>query len=266
MITLAARNLTLRREAKTILDDVSLNAAHGDFIAVIGANGAGKSSLLAALAGLWRPTRGQIELDGQDVYKIASKTLARRRAYLPQNPRCDWPLSVERLVALGLTPILPALGNLPPQQLQRIDEVLQLCDLTEHRSQPVTTLSGGELTRAMLGRALVGSPELLIVDEPIAGLDPRHAVDTMRRLCAYARTGKLVIAAIHDLTLAARYATRVFALASGKVTGDGSTDSTLTTELIRETFDIEARISGESEHRYVNYLSARAPPAPPIGQ
>ena len=255
MTTLAARNITVRRGAKTILDDVSLSAAQGDFIALIGANGAGKSTLLGALAGLWRPNRGQIELDAQDIYAIASKTLALRRAYLPQNPRCDWPLSVERLVALGLTPILPALGNLPSQHLQRIEEVLRLCDLTEHRSQPVTTLSGGELTRAMLGRALVGNPDILIVDEPIAGLDPRHAVDTMRRLGAYAKTGKLVIAAIHDLTLAARFASRVFALASGKVTGDGATVSTLTTELIRETFDIEACICGETDQRYVDYRS-----------
>jgi iron complex transport system ATP-binding protein len=254
--TLVARHITVRHGAKTILDDVSLNAAQGDFIALIGANGAGKSTLLGVLAGLWRPNRGQIELDAQDIYTIASKTLALRRAYLPQNPRCDWPLSVERLVALGLTPILPALGNLPPQHLQRIEEVLRLCDLTEHRSQPVTTLSGGELTRAMLGRALVANPDILIVDEPIAGLDPRHAIDTMRRLGAYAKTGKVVIAAIHDLTLAARFASRVFALALGKVTGDGATAATLTTGLIRETFDIEACISGETDQRYVDYRSA----------
>jgi iron complex transport system ATP-binding protein len=255
MTTLAARHVTVRRSGKSILDDVALSASAGEFVAVIGPNGAGKSTLLAAVAGLLRPDRGDIELDGADVYRIAARTLAVRRAYLPQNPRCEWPLSVERLVALGLTPILPAIGALPPEHLRRIERVLSLCDLSERRLQAITTLSGGELTRAMLARALVTDPEILIADEPIAGLDPRHALDTMQRLAAYARAGKLVIASLHDLTLAARYASRIFALAAGKVMGDGPTGVVLTAELLRQTFDVEACVSGEARARYVDYRS-----------
>ncbi|HEX4025025.1 MAG TPA: ABC transporter ATP-binding protein [Steroidobacteraceae bacterium] len=257
MTALTASHLRVRRGAKMILDDVSLTAAAGEFVAVIGPNGAGKSTLLAALAGLWQPDGGTVELDGRSVYQIASRTLAVRRAYLPQNPRCEWPLSVERLVALGLTPILPAIGALPPEHVRRIEQVLSLCDLSEQRLQAVTTLSGGELTRAMLARALVADPQILIADEPIAGLDPRHALDTMRRLAAYARDGRLVIASLHDLTLAARYASRIFALAAGKVTGDGPTAATLTASLLKQTFEVEACVAGEGQARYVDYRSAR---------
>ncbi len=253
MTTLAAHSLSVRRGRRAILDGVQLAASAGEFVAVIGPNGAGKSTLLAALAGLLEPTEGSIDLDGEDLRRIPSRRLALRRAYLPQNPRCEWPISVERLVALGLTPILPAIGRLPAPHAQRIDEALRLCDLSDRRLQAATTLSGGELERAMLARALVGHPQILIVDEPVAGLDPRHALDAMRRLAAYACSGKLVIASIHDLTLAARYASRIVALESGRAMGDGPTATTLTAALIRETFGVEAFISGEGENRYVDY-------------
>ncbi len=253
MTTLTARDVTVRRGARAILDRVSLAANAGEFVAVIGPNGAGKSTLLAAVAGLLRPSEGRVELDGRDVYRIPSKTLASRRAYLPQNPRCEWPISVERLVALGLTPILPAIGKLPAAHVWRIDEALRLCDLFDRRLQAVTTLSGGELERAMLARALVGQPEILIVDEPVAGLDPRHALDAMRRLAAYALSGKLVVASIHDLTLAARYASRILAMASGRAMGDGPTATTLTAALVKETFGVDACVTGDGEARYVDY-------------
>lgn len=253
MTTLAADRIGVRRGARAILREVSLAATGGELIAVIGPNGAGKSTLLGTLAGLLPPTSGRVELDGLDLRHIPPRTLAVRRAYLPQNPRCEWPISVERVVALGLTPILPALGALPSAFAQRIDRALERCDLTDLRFQAVTTLSGGELTRAMLARALVSEPDVLIVDEPIAGLDPRHGLDAMRRLADYARGGKLVVAAIHDLTLAARYASRIVALAAGRTVGDGPTATTLTAGLLKETFQVDACVSGDGESRYVDY-------------
>jgi iron complex transport system ATP-binding protein len=253
MTELSATAVCVRRGGRVILDHVSLRAGAGEFIAVIGANGAGKSTLLSALAGLLQPDSGSIALDGANLAGITGVALARRRAYLPQNPRCEWPISVERLVALGLTPTLPALGGLPKAFDALITNALQSCDLLEHRLQPVTTLSGGELARAMLARALVGNPDVLIVDEPIAGLDPKHAVDTAKRLRVLANEGKLVIAAIHDLTLAARHATRIVALTNGRVQGDGPTLSTLTPELIRSAFDVDACVSGTGAGAYVDY-------------
>jgi iron complex transport system ATP-binding protein len=251
--TLSARAVSVRRGARVILDNVSLTARAGEFIAVIGPNGAGKSTLLATLAGLLHPTGGRVDLDGIDLRRISSRALAVRRAYLPQSARCEWPISVERLVALGLTPILPAIGSLPAAFAARIDRVLERCDLTDLRLQAVTTLSGGELARAMLARALVSDPEVLVVDEPIAGLDPRHGLDAMRRLTDYARGGKLVVASIHDLTLAARFASRILALRSGRTTGDGPTPTTLTAALLRTTFGVDACISGTGDSAYVDY-------------
>ena len=250
MTLLAAKDVTVRRGGRAILDGVSLEARPGDFIAVIGPNGAGKSTLLSALAGLLKPDAGGVTLDGAPI--VMDKVLARRRAYLPQNARCEWPLSVERLVALGLTPSLPAFGELPEIYQEQITSALHSCDLTARRTQPATTLSGGELMRAMLARAIVGDPAILIVDEPVAGLDPRHALETMRLLGGFAKAGKMVIAAMHDLTLAGRYAGRILALKDGRLMGDGPAAS-LTPALIRAVFEVNASVNGEGPSLMVDY-------------
>src|SRR6202000_1752769 len=160
---------------------------------------------------------------------ISRRDLARRRAYLPQNPVCEWPLSVARLVALGLTAHLPALGPLPPEFDGAIAQSLADHDLADRAEQSATTLSGGEFSRAMRARALVGRPNVLIVDEPVTGLDPVHAFAAMARLSAWAESGRTVIASLHDLTLAARYAGRILALREGRLAGEG----TLTRPVVR---------------------------------
>jgi iron complex transport system ATP-binding protein len=259
---LDAIDLTVRRGGREVLDRVGLGLEAGVFTVVIGPNGAGKSTLLAALAGLVRPDTGEVRLDGWPLAATPRRALARRRAYLPQNPRVEWPLPVERLVALGLTPHLPPFGPLPPAMAGAVDAALAACDLSERRDQPATTLSGGELARAMLARALVGDPELLIVDEPTAGLDPRHALDAMARLAALARAGKLVVAAVHDLTLAARFADRIAALRAGRLLGEGPTASTLTAGLLADAFEVEAEVSGAGAGARVDFDAPRARPEP----
>ena len=254
MTAIAAHQIRVVRGGHTILRDVSFEAHGGEFVAVIGANGAGKSTLLASLAGLIRPDQGAIVLNGRNLAAFGRPELARIRAYLPQDPRCEWPIPVERLVALGLTPVLPAFGGLSPNDEARVKESLTECDLLEHRNQPATTLSGGELSRAMLARALVGNPDILIVDEPLEGLDPKHALDTAARLRTLASRGKLVIAAIHDLTLAARYATRLVALADGQIAAEGPPDQILTPTLLRAIFGVEASVSGGKGRLFIDYV------------
>ena len=256
MTRLAGQGLTVERGGRAILGEVSFALEAGTFVALVGANGAGKSTLLSVLAGLLKPDRGEVTLDGQPLARIARRELAQRRAYLPQNPRAEWPISVERLVALGLTPQLPAFGGLPGGFEPRLTNAIKACDLTAQRLQPATTLSGGELARAMLARALVGDPQILIADEPMTGLDPRHAIDTVARLQALAAGGKLVIAAIHDLTLAARYSSHLMALREGRLAAFGPTAEILTPDLLRSVFDVEARVSGTGRRTVVDFTDA----------
>ncbi len=123
-------------------------------------------------------------------------------------------------------------------------------DLTDRKDQAVTTLSGGEFSRAMLARALVARPDIVIVDEPVTGLDPVHAFSAMARLAAWAAGGRAVIASLHDLTLAARYAGRILALKRGRVAGEGA----LTAGLIREVFGVESEVHGTGANVKVDFL------------
>lgn len=259
MSRLSARDVTVRRSGRAILNDVSVSLPAGAFVAVIGANGAGKSTLLSVLAGLLKPDQGEALLDGQSLATMDRKALARRRAYLPQTPRCEWPIAVERLVALGLTPSLPAFGGLPADLRDRVDQALTALDLNDRRAQAATTLSGGELARAMLARAVVGDPQVLILDEPIAGLDPRHALDAMGRLQGFAQAGQLVVAAVHDLVLAARFTTHILALKKGAVIAFGPTAQTLSAHLLREAFQVEARVAGEGRNSVIDVFAPTQP-------
>ncbi len=253
MIRLQARSLTVVRGSRSILRDLHVECGGGEFIAVIGPNGSGKSTLLAALAGLLRVDAGSVHLDDQPLAAMPARELARRRAYLPQNARCEWPLAVERMVALGFGPHA-GFGGPGDREQTQIDAVLAACDLLARRNQPVTTLSGGELARAMLARALVADPQLLIIDEPLAGLDPRHAWDAARRLRQLAmEQGKLVIAALHDLNIALRCATRVWALKDGRLVADGPPATTMTGPVLAELFDMEVRVSGSGPQACVDF-------------
>jgi iron complex transport system ATP-binding protein len=257
MSRLSCEGLTVRRGGRAIVDGVSAALEPGTFTALVGANGSGKSTLLAALAGLIRPDAGTVTLDARPLASLGLKALARRRAYLPQQLRAEWPISVERLVALGLTPSLPAFGDLPGGFEPRLTEAIAACDLAPQRHQPATTLSGGELTRAMLARALIGDPDIMLADEPVSGLDPRHALDTVARLRRLAvEEGRIVIAAIHDLTLAARHATHLLALRDGQRLAFGPMAETLTSELLSRAFDVQASVTGVGPDAVVDYAAA----------
>lgn len=253
MTCLRAEHLVFRVAGRTLVEQVDFVCERGQFVALLGANGAGKSTLIRMLTGLARPSAGRVLLDDRPLHAIDRRELARRRAYIPQNARVEWPIAVERLVALGLMPQLPAFHDLDAAMWRKVEAALAQCDLGHKRGQPADTLSGGELARAMLARALVGDPDILIADEPLAGLDPRHAIEGMARLAALARAGRLVVASIHDLTLAARYATHVAILREGRLAAFGPTADTLTPANIRTAFDVTASIHGAGADTCVDF-------------
>jgi len=242
MSALVLQGVSARRGRRLVLDEVDVTFRAGRLTAVIGPNGAGKSTLLDIAAGLLKPHGGQVQLGGENLIAIGRRALAQRRAYLPQRGTVDWPISVERVVALGLTPALPAFGDLPAAMQPAIDKALADCDLLPLRDRPATQLSGGELARAMLARAIVGDPELLIVDEPTAGLDPRHAIDAASRLRARADAGRTVVMAIHDLDLALRFADDIVAVRQGQILGNGPVDEIMTEPLLASLYDIGVRL------------------------
>jgi iron complex transport system ATP-binding protein len=253
MIDLTLDGVHLERGGRPVLRGVSTTFAAGRLTALIGPNGAGKSSLLAVAAALLPPTTGEVWLGGTLLSSMPRKVIARRRAYLPQSPQVDWPISVERVVALGLTAHLPAFGDLPAHLHDALDRALADHDLLALRDRPATSLSGGELTRAMLARATVADPELLIVDEPTAGLDPRHAIDAVSRLRVRADAGRTVVMAIHDLDLALRFADAVVALRAGEVLAVGSTCEVLTKDVLERLYDVPVQVLGNGREASIRF-------------
>ena len=253
MSEVALSSVAVMRAGRRVLEDVSATFPAGRLTVVIGPNGAGKSTLLAVAAGLLVPDAGSVTLAGQALGTFTRQALARRRAYLPQSPRVEWPISVERVVALGLAAHLPAFGGLPAVWRPGIEEALRRHDLIDLRDRPATELSGGELARVMLARATVGKPELLLVDEPTAGLDPRHVRDAGRRLRGLADDGCTVVVALHDLDLALAIADQAVAMKDGRVMASGSADGVFTPAILASLYDIDVSVRRDGEGATIRF-------------
>ena len=257
MSALVLDRIAVSRNRREILVDVSITFAAGRLTGVIGPNGAGKSTLLDVAAGLLAPTAGTVLLGDTPIATLPRKALAARRAYLPQAPRVDWPISVERVVALGLTAHLPAFGDLPKAWQPKIDTALSRFDLLDLRDRPATQLSGGELARVMLARATIGAPEVLIVDEPTAGLDPRHVLDAGRRLRALADAGCTVIVALHDLDLIAEIADDIVMMKAPGAFSHGTAAALLQNGPLSELYDIDVKVHRDGDCRIIRFLGSK---------
>ncbi|MBU3078693.1 ABC transporter ATP-binding protein [Sphingomonas quercus] len=240
MVTLACEGLAVTLGGRIVLDAASAAFAPGGLVGVVGPNGAGKSTLVRALAGLLPVARGRATLDGRDVAAIPRAEMARRIAYLPQGQTLHWPLSVARLVALGRLPHLAPFQRIGAGDAAAIDRAMALTEVTDLRDRVATELSGGERARVLLARALAVEAPVLIVDEPLAALDPGHQLDMMALLRARAGEGALVIAVLHDLGLAARQCDRLLLLHAGRVVADGAPADVLTAERLAAIFGIRA--------------------------
>jgi iron complex transport system ATP-binding protein len=195
---IAVSQLSVVLGGRRVLHDVSLAAGAGELVALCGPNGAGKSTLLRALAGLLPDTPAPDP---------------RLVAYLPQGARCAWGLTVEQVAALGRIPHRDAATG-------PVIEALRQCGILALRMTRVDRISGGEARRAMLARVFATEPDVFLLDEPTADLDPAASHDVMRLLRVTADAGRTVVVVLHALDLALRYAHRVVVLADGRVAAD----------------------------------------------
>ncbi len=227
-----------------VLRDLSLDLTGTGFIGLIGPNGVGKTTLVRAIAGLI-PFEGTLTLDGTALAAMPQRARAKRLAYLAQGAESHWPLSVERLVALGRLPHLEPFRKAQAADEAAITRAMQLTDVETMATRDVLTLSGGERARVLLARALAVEAPLLLVDEPVAALDPYHQIGVMQGLAAYARDGGMVIAVLHDLSLAARYCDQLVLLNDGHVHAQGTPAEVLTPQNLRDVYRVEAEVTGE---------------------
>ena len=258
MPLLSARDLSVSLGGRSVLTSVGFRVEDGERIALVGPNGSGKTTLLRAIAGLI-PYRGALELRGQDVRQWEPRARAREVALVRQQVGLAVDFTAREIVGLGRAPHLGWTQALRPGDRSRVDDALDALDLGALAGRPVTQLSGGEQQRVLLAQALAQDAPLLLLDEPTAHLDVRHQLDLLARVQTLADHGRTVIAALHDLELAARFADRLWVLADGRLAADGPPADVLTPPLLRRVFGVEADVETGSDGLRVRYLRATSP-------
>jgi iron complex transport system ATP-binding protein len=239
---LSADQLSVRLAGNRIVDGVSLDLNAGELVALVGPNGAGKTTLIRALAGLL-PAAGAITLDGRPLAAFSARERARRIAYLPQGHAFHWPMQVAAVVALGRHPHADPFSPLSGDDRAAVAQALATTATEPLAERTVTTLSGGEQARVALARALATQAPILLADEPTMSLDPRHQLVVMELLARAAQGGNAVLAIVHDLALAARFAGRVIVMDRGRLVACGPPRDVLTPQRIAEVFAVEAVIT-----------------------
>jgi len=212
-------NLTLG--GKQILKDVSATVQPGELVGMIGPNGAGKSCLLKGILGLNKLDSGRLALNGRNLATMSLKERALCLGYAAQGAPLHWPLTVEKIVALGRVPHLGPWQKLQPADHDEIEKALKNTDCQHLKGRVATTLSGGERARVLLARTLASRAPYILADEPVASLDPLHQLQVMDILKAHAEAGGAVLVVLHDLGLAARNCDRLILLHEGQMVDQG---------------------------------------------
>ncbi len=257
---MAVHGVTFRYNAATILDGATFEAGSGDFLAIIGPNGSGKSTLLRCMSRTLKPLRGSILLDERDLQSLAPVEVAKRLAVVPQDSEFGLEFSVEEAVLMGRQPHLARFQPEGPRDWEAAHAAMARTGILHLSERSISRLSGGEKQRAMIARALAQEPDVLLLDEPTSHLDLKYQVEILDLLAHLNRDkGLTVIAAIHDLNLAAQYFHRFILLSEGKILALGGVEEVLTPVNLKRAFGDRVTLS---RHPVYQYPLITASPAP----
>ncbi|WP_069817303.1 ABC transporter ATP-binding protein [Streptomyces sp. TP-A0874] len=238
---LAARDLTLAYEDRTVVDGLDLAVPPGEVTVIVGPNACGKSTLLRALGRLLKPRRGAVLLDGTELSRLPTRNIAQSLGLLPQSPVAPEAITVADLVARGRQPHQRWWQQWSPEDERAVGEAMERTDVARLADRPVDELSGGQRQRVWIAMALAQETELLLLDEPTTYLDIAHQVevlDLVRQLNH--ERGRTVVAVLHDLNQACRYAGHLVAMKDGRIVAQGEPAKTVTEELVREVFGLSS--------------------------
>lgn len=226
-----------------VLEGVTLSVDSGRLLGLVGPNGAGKTTLLRAINGAVRPDAGTIDVAGVDTTSLGARALGRRVATVPQGAEVAFDFDVRDVVAMGRTPHRSRFATSSHEDHEAVQQALERADVAYLAGRSVGAISGGERQRVLLARALAQTTPVLLLDEPTASLDIHHQVRTFELVRGLVDEGKTVVAAIHDLDLAARYCDEVAVLANGEIRARGPPEEVLTPETLGDAFGARAAVT-----------------------
>lgn len=242
-ISLQVEDASLTANRASLLDRASLALVPGELVVLLGPNGAGKTSLLRVALGLAVPDSGTALMGGEPAASVSAQSRARAVTYLPQMRDLAWPLRVRDVVALGRFAYGASPERMGPADASATEQAMCACDLINLADRATDTLSGGELARVHIARALASQAPLMLADEPVASLDPRHQHKVMRLIRGYVDRGGGALVVLHDLDLAALYADRLVWMADGRTITSGSVADTMTPHWITAIYGVQATVT-----------------------
>jgi len=266
VIDLAVENVTAGYGRKSVLEDLSAHVAAGSMVGLIGPNGAGKSTLLKVIGRLLKPEAGTVRLGGEDLRRMPTRRLARRLAFLPQQPLAPPGISVRELVGYGRYPHVGRFRTFGPEDRRQIDRALDRCALQPMADRALETLSGGERQRAWVAMALAQQPQAMLLDEPLSFLDVNHQLEVLDLLGELNREhGLSVLLAMHDLNLAVRCCDRLIVMEAGRIAAAEPVGRILESEVIERVFRVRMSVhpEGASGRPLCEFHAASARSSPP---
>ncbi|WP_199176591.1 ABC transporter ATP-binding protein [Subtercola sp. Z020] len=247
-VRLAGRGLRVGYDKRTIIHDLDIDIPDDSFTVIVGPNACGKSTLLRALARVLAPTGGSVVLDGRDISAYPSKEVARRVGLLPQTSIAPDGITVLDLVSRGRFPHQSMLQQWSTADEQAVLRAMEATTVTDLAERTVDELSGGQRQRVWVAMALAQETPLLLLDEPTTYLDIAHQIELLDLFSELNReSGHSLVAVLHDLNQAARYATHLIAMKEGRVVAEGAPVDIVTAELVEEVFGLRCRVIDDPE-------------------
>jgi iron complex transport system ATP-binding protein len=243
-------NLYFNYGKTAVLSDIMLQVTDGEVVSLVGPNGAGKSTLLKCMNRILRPARGTIRMDGKDIHGMGMKKMARFFGYVPQTTLHTFPATVFDTVLLGRRPYVG--WTVGDEHREIVYEMLIKMDLDHLALRQFNELSGGEQQRALIARALVQEPRVLLLDEPTSNLDLKHQLEVLDHVVDIVKEKDVsVLMAIHDLNLAAQYSDRLVFLKKGKILMNGTPGETLMPRTIRTVYDVDVIVNHDTDRPHI---------------